>query len=73
MSPDLTASLVTHRPPAARPASATRLPGGTVVCDSCGCRLAEDGGAYRHYAGTAGRDARGCRVDCVASAHQVVA
>lgn len=49
---------------------------GPVVCRTCGCRLegparwldadTEAVGAWRHFsAGHAGRDARGCRVDCV--------
>lgn len=71
MSPDLTSSLVTHLPPSGGPARATRLAGGTVVCDACGCRLTEDGDAYRHYEGATGHDARGCSVECVESAHRV--
>lgn len=73
MSPDLNTSLVTHLPPSAGPARATRLVGGAVVCDACGCRLAEDGNAYRHYAGATGRDARGCSVECLERDHRVVA
>jgi hypothetical protein len=51
---------------------------GPVVCDSCGCRLeppgrisetAEPAGEWRHFEGLPGRDARGCRVDCVDLAH----
>ena len=49
---------------------------GPVVCGTCGCRLeaparwldteGDAGGAWRHFsAGHAGRDARGCRVECV--------
>jgi len=62
-------------------ASATRINGDTVVCESCGCRLttresADDAGftgarRWFHYAGAAGRDARGCSVTCVGSAHLI--
>ena len=69
---DVGISFVTHLRPSASPASATRLPGGAVVCDSCGCRLEDaDGRSYRHYAGALGRDARGCRVTCVDQEHRV--
>ena len=62
-------------------ASASRVSANTVVCGSCGCRLttrdsaddAEFAGARRwfHYAGAAGRDARGCSVTCADAAHAV--
>jgi hypothetical protein len=69
---DLGISLVTHLRASASGASATRLPGGAVVCDACGCRLTDaDGLAYRHYSGAPGRDARGCRVACVDQEHRV--
>lgn len=69
---DVGISLVTHLRPSASGASATRLPGGAVVCDACGCRLSDAGGrAYRHYPGAPGRDARGCRVACVDEEHRV--
>ena len=45
---------------------------GPVTCSSCGCRLqhATDGGsAWFHFAPIAGRDARGCRVECADAAH----
>jgi hypothetical protein len=73
MTPDLTTSLVTHLPPPAGTARATRLAGGAVVCDACGCRLSENGDGYRHFEGASGRDARGCSVGCVERAHRVVA
>jgi hypothetical protein len=54
-----------------------------LTCVACGCRLTareslRDSGAYgpdaawRHFPGMDGRDARGCRVDCVDSAHRIV-
>ena len=51
---------------------------GPIVCAMCGCRLVaeeriqadgESAGPWRHFEGQAGRDARGCRVDCAALAH----
>lgn len=69
---DLSIPFVTHLRPSASPATATRLPGGAVVCDACGCRLEDaDGHAYRHYPGAPGRDARGCRVACIDQEHRV--
>jgi len=46
--------------------------GGPVTCASCGCRLQSpnDGqDAWRHFGALGGRDARGCRVDCVDKPH----
>lgn len=41
-----------------------------VTCVACGCRLWEGAdGAWMHFAGVAGRDARGCTVPCVAEPH----
>jgi hypothetical protein len=44
-----------------------------VVCASCGCRLQAVGHAgaeaWFHFTPLAGRDARGCRVDCADAAH----
>ena len=44
-----------------------------VTCDSCGCRLQAVGHpgaeAWFHFQPLGGRDARGCRVDCVELAH----
>jgi len=69
---DVAISLVTHTRPVVGSASATRLPGGAVVCDACGCRLSDaDGHAYRHYPGAPGRDARGCLVACIDQEHRV--
>lgn len=40
-----------------------------VTCVACGCRLdaADDG--FVHFQGFAGRDARGCRIDCAEATH----
>ncbi len=50
--------------------SADRSP---VTCAACGCRLQAATGArdgeYFHFSPLGGRDARGCRVDCVDAAH----
>jgi hypothetical protein len=45
--------------------------GGPVTCAVCGCRLTadEETESWYHFAGVAGRDARGCVVDCVGAAH----
>ncbi len=44
-----------------------------VTCVACGCRLdAASGprdGEYYHFGPFDGRDARGCRVDCVSLVH----
>jgi hypothetical protein len=44
---------------------------GPVTCATCGCRLKVDAfeETWRHFPGTTGRDARGCRVECVSLAH----
>ena len=62
-------------------ATATRVSSETVVCDACGCRLstresADDAGftgarRWYHFAGSAGRDARGCAVACASVAHDI--
>jgi hypothetical protein len=45
---------------------------GPVTCATCGCRLDDDGdGIYVHFGRLGGRDARGCRVDCVELSHDV--
>jgi hypothetical protein len=61
--------------------TATRVSGETVVCDACGCRLttrdsADDAGytgarRWYHFAGSAGRDARGCAIACADTAHDI--
>ena len=45
--------------------------GGPVTCAACGCRLTadEESESWYHFAGVTGRDARGCAVDCVGTAH----
>jgi hypothetical protein len=40
-----------------------------VTCAACGCRLQALGDAYFHFNPLAGRDARGCRIDCADAAH----
>jgi hypothetical protein len=47
--------------------------GAPVTCAACGCRLEAVGGsdAWRHFSPIAGRDARGCRIDCSDAAHGV--
>ncbi|HEX7950468.1 MAG TPA: hypothetical protein VF494_08980 [Candidatus Limnocylindrales bacterium] len=40
-----------------------------VTCAACGCRLDPSGDAYVHFQGLAGRDARGCRIDCAEAMH----
>ena len=43
-----------------------------VTCARCGCRLTPDPaipGRWIHFAGSNGRDARGCTVDCVGLPH----
>ena len=40
-----------------------------MTCASCGCRLTKTGDAWFHFNPLGGRDARGCRVDCVDAAH----
>ncbi len=44
---------------------------GPITCATCGCRLKVDAfeESWRHFPGSTGRDARGCRVDCVGLAH----
>jgi hypothetical protein len=42
---------------------------GPVTCASCGCRLTVSGEAWFHFNPIAGRDARGCLVDCADAAH----
>lgn len=46
---------------------------GPVTCAACGCRLEADApvspSSWTHFGPMAGRDARGCRVECVDLAH----
>lgn len=48
-----------------------------VTCGRCGCRLWSDvhaqlEGSWYHFAPIAGRDARGCRIDCADAAHDAL-
>jgi hypothetical protein len=65
------------------PRATRRDDSAVLTCAACGCRLTareslRDSGAYgpdaawRHFPGATGRDARGCRLDCVDSAHRTV-
>jgi hypothetical protein len=51
----------------------TTRTGSPVTCAACGCRLEAATGAldgeYYHFRPFDGRDARGCRVDCVGLVH----
>lgn len=39
---------------------------GPVTCAACGCRLeAAEDGMWVHFGRLGGRDARGCRVECI--------
>ncbi len=42
-----------------------------VTCAACGCRLDAVDDAWVHFNPLAGRDARGCRIDCADAAHDV--
>jgi hypothetical protein len=78
---ELQASTSSHLRMPRQVAVASRLETGTVVCDACGCRLTtrdsvDDSGfggarTWWHFAGHAGRDARGCTVECVEMAHRL--
>lgn len=49
--------------------------GAPVTCSACGCRLkagrADNDIAWFHFNPLGGRDARGCKVDCVDAPHDV--
>ena len=55
------------------PRVSSRVAGGPVTCVVCGCRLTIDPGSqsesWTHFSPLGGRDARGCRVDCVDLPH----
>jgi hypothetical protein len=62
------------------PSLAEREPDGSVLtCSTCGCRLTPrersagigPDAAWRHFSGYPGRDARGCRVECVDEPHRM--
>ena len=42
-----------------------------VTCASCGCRLVVAGEVGFHFSPLGGRDARGCRVTCADTAHDL--
>jgi hypothetical protein len=50
---------------------AESIAGGPVTCATCGCRLVADerSESWFHFAGSAGRDARGCRLECASVPH----
>jgi hypothetical protein len=58
-----------------RPVAVREGRGAPVTCAACGCRLRsgmiENDIAWFHFNPLGGRDARGCRVDCVDDAHDV--
>ena len=76
-SPIATFSDPTARPPMLHPSDrklSKSSPSATVArrpspVQSCGCRLVAAGEAWFHFSPLAGRDARGCRVDCADAAH----
>jgi hypothetical protein len=62
-------------PETARPLAVRDGHGAPVTCATCGCRLragiADNDIAWFHFSPLGGRDARGCRVECVDEAHDV--
>src|SRR5258705_13818505 len=62
-------------PETARPVAVRDGHGAPVTCSACGCRLragmADNDIAWFHFNPLGGRDARGCRVDCVDAPHDV--
>jgi hypothetical protein len=52
-----------------RPLAVREGRGAPVTCAACGCRLDTAGETFVHFYPIAGRDARGCRVDCADAAH----
>lgn len=60
-------------PQPAWPRGQVAVAGGPVTCLTCGCRLTTDESSssdgWTHFAPLGGRDARGCRVDCVDLPH----
>ena len=55
--------------PEPRPLAVRDGHGAPVTCAACGCRLSASGDAFFHFNPLAGRDARGCRIDCADAAH----
>jgi hypothetical protein len=62
-------------PETQRPVAVRDGHGAPVTCSACGCRLragmADNDIAWFHFNPLGGRDARGCRVDCVDAPHDV--
>jgi hypothetical protein len=62
-------------PETLRPIAVRDGHGAPVTCSACGCRLragtADNDIAWFHFNPLGGRDARGCRVDCVDAPHDV--
>jgi hypothetical protein len=62
-------------PETRRPVAVRDGHGAPVTCSACGCRLkagtADNDIAWFHFNPLGGRDARGCRVDCVDAPHDV--
>ncbi len=60
-------------PQPAWPLHHVEVASGPVTCAACGCRLEADAAvspsSWTHFAPMAGRDARGCRVECVGLPH----
>jgi hypothetical protein len=58
-----------------RPVAVRDGHGAPVTCSACGCRLragmVDNDIAWFHFNPLGGRDARGCRVDCVDAPHDV--
>ena len=44
-----------------------------VTCSQCGCRLHRTDEGWVHFGGFAGRDARGCAVECAGAVHRAAA
>jgi hypothetical protein len=65
----------TTEPELRRPMAVRDGHGAPVTCATCGCRLragmADNDIAWFHFNPLGGRDARGCRVDCVDAPHDV--
>lgn len=65
----VTAMIHPSEPELSRPLAVRGGQGAPVTCATCGCRLSQAGEAWFHFHPLGGRDARGCRVDCVDAAH----
>ncbi len=62
-------------PETRRPVAVRDGHGAPVTCSACGCRLragtADNDIAWFHFNPLGGRDARGCKVECVDAPHDV--